>query len=150
MLADTPPHTPYFEERIVCSMAMAIRYDVPANLVLAVAEIENGRPGQWVTNDNGTHDVGPMQFNTAYLHELNRFGIKPDDVAAKGCYPYELATWRLKGHLVRDEGDLWTRAANYHSRTPEHNRVYRRKLMAAASKWAGWITERFKVREVAP
>jgi hypothetical protein len=145
MLADVPP---YFEERVVCSIAMAIRYEVPANIVLAVAEIENGRPGRWVANTNGTHDVGHMQFNTAYLHQLSRFGITPADVAATGCYPYELATWRLKGHLVRDSGDMWTRAANYHSRTPKYNRVYRRKLMTVASRWAGWIAERFKVREV--
>jgi hypothetical protein len=150
MVADVPPTPSYFEERVVCSVAMAIRYDVPANLVLAVAEIENGRPGQWVVNDNGTHDVGPMQFNTAYLSQLRRFGITPENVAAHGCYPYELATWRLKGHLVRDEGDLWTRAANYHSRTPQYNRIYRSKLMAAASRWARWIAERFKVREVTP
>jgi hypothetical protein len=89
-----------------------------------------------------------MQFNTAYLNQLSRFGITPADVAATGCYPYELATWRLKGHLVRDTGDLWTRASNYHSRTPKYNHIYRRKLMAAASRWAGWISERFKVREV--
>jgi hypothetical protein len=150
MLPDAPPAPPHFEHRVVCSVAMAIRYGVPANLVLAVAEIENGKPGQWVENTNGTFDVGPMQINTAYLAELRKFGISSADVAGKGCYPYELATWRLKGHLVRDEGDIWTRAANYHSRTPEHNRPYRRKLMAAASRWAGWLTERFKVREVTP
>lgn len=147
MIPDLPPA---LEDRVICSVVAAVRWQVPANLVIAVAEVEGGRPGLWVRNANGTHDVGPMQLNTAYLAELRRFGITAADVAAHGCYPYELATWRLKGHLVRDRGDLWTRAANYHSRTPRHNAVYRRKLIAAAGRWARWLAERFNVREVLP
>jgi hypothetical protein len=42
---------------------------------LAVAEKEGGKAGQWVSNRNGTHDVGSMQFNTAYLGDLARYGI---------------------------------------------------------------------------
>jgi len=128
----------------VCSIAAAARYDLPANLVLAVAEQEGGQPGQWVRNANGTHDVGVMQFNTAYLNsELARYGIQATDVAAQGCYPYELASWRLKRHLRFDEGDIWTRAANYHSRTPHYNSVYRAKLMQKAAKWAVWLRSNF-------
>jgi hypothetical protein len=37
---------------------------------LAVGGKGSGKPGQWVRNSNGTHDVGPMQFNTAYLRDL--------------------------------------------------------------------------------
>lgn len=135
-------------ERVVCSIAAAVRYDVPANLLLAVAEKEGGRPGQWVPNRNGTHDVGPMQFNTAYLAELARYGIRPDDVAAAGCYAYHLAAWRLRGHLRHDAGDLWTRAANYHSRTPRHNAVYRSDLIVRAARWANWLEARFATHEV--
>lgn len=64
MIPDLPP---VMEERVVCSVVAAVRWQVPANLVLAVAEVEGGRPGLWVRNANGTHDVGPMQLNTAYL-----------------------------------------------------------------------------------
>ena len=69
-------------------------------------------------NANGTHDVGPLQFNTAYLRQLSVYGIAPGDVAAIGCYPYELAAWRLRQHIKLDAGDIWTRCANYNSRTP--------------------------------
>jgi hypothetical protein len=128
----------------VCSIAAAAKYELPTNLVLAVAEQEGGQPGQWVRNANGTHDVGVMQFNTAYLEsELARYGIQAEDVAAQGCYPYELASWRLRTHLRNDEGDIWTRAANYHSRTPYRNGVYRAKLMQKAAKWAGWLQSNF-------
>lgn len=128
----------------MCSIAAAAKYEVPANLVLAVAEQEGGKPGQWVRNTNGTHDVGAMQFNTAYLaSELARYGITPADVAAAGCYSYELASWRLRMHIRNDRGDLWTKAANYHSRTPYYNAIYRAQLVQRAAKWAAWLEARF-------
>lgn len=112
--ADLPPQ---LQERVVCSISAAVKYEVPVNIVLAVAEKEGGKPGQWVRNSNGTHDVGPMQFNTAYLGDLARYGITANDVAAAGCYSFDLAAWRLRMHIRNDKGDLWTKAANYHSRT---------------------------------
>jgi hypothetical protein len=134
-------------DRITCSIAAAVKFSVPANLVLAVAETEGGRPGQWVVNRNGSYDVGSMQFNTAYLRELARYGITAADVAAVGCYAYELATWRLARHLARDGGDIWQRAANYHSRTPKYNAKYRAKLMARGARWASWLKARYATRE---
>ncbi len=128
-----------FTERVSCSVAAAIRYGIPANLMLAVAEKEAGAPGVSVKNTNGTRDVGPMQFNTAYLSTLAQYGITPQAVAAPGCYAYDLAAWRLRRHLRRDQGDLWTRAANYHSRTPQYNTSYRLDLINKAARWANWL-----------
>ena len=135
-------------ERVMCSVIAAVKYDVPANIILAVAEIEGGKPGQFVENTNGTYDVGPMQFNTAYLHGLAQYGISAKDVAAPGCYSYDLAAWRLRGHILNDTGDLWTRAANYHSRTPCYNAEYRAKLIRASGRWGNWLAERFKTQDM--
>lgn len=143
--ADLPPQ---LQERVVCSISAAVKYEVPVNIVLAVAEKEGGKPGQWVRNSNGTHDVGPMQFNTAYLGDLARYGITANDVAAAGCYSFDLAAWRLRMHIRNDKGDLWTKAANYHSRTPQYNAVYRADLMRKASKWADWLEARFVTLDV--
>jgi len=125
-----------------------VKYQVPANIVLAVAEKEAGKPGQWVRNTNGTHDVGPMQFNTAYLRDLFGYGITPDDVAAAGCYAYDLAAWRLRQHIKKDRGDLWTRVANYHSRTPQYNATYRADLLVKSGRWADWLVARFVTVDV--
>lgn len=144
-IADLPPQ---IQERVVCSISAAAKYEVPANIVLAVAEKEGGKPGQWVRNTNGTHDVGPMQFNTAYLTELSRYGITANDVAAAGCYSFDLAAWRLRGHIRNDKGDIWTKAANYHSRTPRYNTVYRADLMRRALKWANWLETHFVTLDV--
>lgn len=140
VIADLPPAT---QERVVCSITAAVKYEVPVNIVLAVAEQEAGKPGQWVRNSNGTHDVGPMQFNTSYLRELSSYGITPEDVAAAGCYSYELAAWRLRMHIRNDRGDIWTRAANYHSRTPRYNTAYREQIRRRGKKWGDWLRSRF-------
>ena len=145
MMPDLPTDAlpPQVQERVVCSISAAAKYEVPANIVLAVAEKEGGRPGQWKANRNGTHDVGPMQFNTSYLSDLARYGITASEVAIAGCYSFDLAAWRLRQHIQKDKGDLWTRAANYHSRTPHYNSVYRVDLMRKATKWADWLDARF-------
>lgn len=131
------------QERVICSIAAAVKYDVPANIMLAVAEKEGGRVGQWVGNVNGTRDVGPLQFNTGYLRQLSGYGITPADVAAAGCYPYELAAWRLRQHIKKDAGDLWTRCANYHSRTPRFNAKYRSDLIRRSVHWQEWLAARY-------
>ncbi len=142
---DLPPQ---LQERVTCSISAAVKYEVPVNIVLAVAEKEGGRPGQWKRNANGTDDVGPMQFNTAYLRELARYGITATDVAGAGCYSFDLAAWRLRMHIKRDDGDLWARAANYHSRTPRYNAIYRSDLIKRAVKWASWLEARFATHNV--
>ena len=133
---DLPPD---MQDRVVCSITAAIKYEIPANILLAIAEKEGGKPGQWVHNSNGTHDVGSMQFNTAYLGDLARHGITIDDVAQSGCYPFDLAAWRIRQHIKNDQGDIWTKASNYHSRTPKYNSKYRADLIVKAVKWADWL-----------
>ena len=143
-LPDIPPAR---QDMVSCSLGAALAYDIPANILLAVAEKEAGRPGQWVRNANGSFDVGTLQFNTSYLKDLARFGITPDHVAAEGCYPYLLAAWRLRGHIRHDDGDIWTRAANYHSRTPRYNRIYRADLMRRAMHWSQWLDRYFPTHD---
>jgi len=139
---------PNIEERVVCSIVAAVKYEVPANIVLAIAEKEAGAPNQWVKNTNGTFDVGSMQFNTTYLNDLKKYGISAQDAAQTGCYPYDLAAWRLRTHLRHDEHDLWTRAANYHSKTPKYNQIYRDDLIIKATKWGHWLELRFPTYRV--
>lgn len=144
-MMDLPPH---MQERIVCSIQAAVKYQVPANILLAVAEKEAGKPGQWVRNSNGTYDIGPMQFNTSYLSDLSKYGIRPEHVARRGCYSYLLAAWRIRMHIHNDRGDVWTKVSNYHSHTPHLNIQYRNDLMRKAAKWDKWLKARFVTREV--
>lgn len=140
MAADIPPA---LQERVVCSIAAATKYGIPANILLAVAQREGGRPGQWVRNRNATYDIGAMQFNTSYIRTLSRYGIGTADVAKPGCFSYDLAAWRIRGHIKNDRGDIWTRVSNYHSRTPVYNVRYRAGIIANARYWANWLSTRF-------
>lgn len=144
MQADIPAH--YQQERIECSIQAANHYHIPPLVLLAVAEQEGGKPGQKVRNSNGTYDYGVMQINTVSLADLQHFGINEHHVLATGCYPYYLAAWRIAGHLQNDQGDIWQRAANYHSRTPFHNRIYRSNLIRRAAK----IASRLEAKQAAP
>jgi hypothetical protein len=130
-------------DQIACIIEAAEKYEVPANLLLAIAEKEGGSIGQYVGNSNGTYDVGPMQFNSGYLKMLSKYGITEATVAAPGCFPYQLAAWRVRGHIHNDSGDLWTRAANYHSRTARFNQIYRADLVVKAEKWLQWLQARY-------
>lgn len=147
MVAALPPVV--MTERLSCSIAAAARHNVPANVLLAVADQENGTAGRWVRNINGSYDVGTMQFNTSYVRTLARYGIGLDAVSAPGCYPYELAAWRLHQSLLHDSGDLWTRVANYNSRTPSINARYRWQVMARGAAWAQWLSARWPTMPLA-
>ena len=150
MIASPPQIVAPAAERVTCSIGAALRYRIPANVILAVAEQEGGRPGQWVANSNGTYDVGTLQFNTTYLRSLARYGIGPEQVGRPGCYPYHLAAWRLRQHLLHDGGDVWTRAANYHSRAPKLNAGYRASIMWRGARWASWLKARWPSLSLAP
>lgn len=135
-------------ERVTCSLAAAVEFGIAANLLLAIAEVEGGRVGQRVRNTNATFDIGPLQFNTRYLAQLEAsYGITEQDVNSGGCYPYRLAAYRLQHHLAYDAGSYWRRAANYHSRTLIHNERYQKRIKKAAQRWLNWIRARYPTGE---
>ena len=124
---------------IWCALAASVRYDVPADALLSVYSVERGGTDTWSHDANGTYDVGPLQFNTAYLASLRRFGITPRAVEGKTCYPWFLAAWRIHNQLVDDHGGFWTRVARYHSATPRYVATYRRELLEYAPRWRAWL-----------
>lgn len=137
---DLPPALPPSQQEIVvCAISASAQYKIPVTALLAVADTEGGKPGEWVKNTNGTYDVGSMQFNTSYLKDLEKHGISTKDVEKAGCYPYYLAAWRIANHIKNDHGDFWRKVANYHSKTPEKNAIYQAKLIPAAAKWDKWF-----------
>jgi hypothetical protein len=125
----------------MCSIEAAARYHIPVDILLAVATLEGGSPATRRRNTDGSVDIGTLQFNTTYLRSLARYGITAEHVAVPGCYPFHLAAWRLRKHLLHDQGDAWTRAANFHSRTPRFNQQYRAKLIASAGAWSAWLKQ---------
>jgi hypothetical protein len=147
IIADLPPVE---QERIVCSISAAVSYDIPADIMLAIAEIEGGSPDLKVqTESSNSYDAGYMQFNNRYLSEISkRYSYNYEDMAlSDGCYAFFLAAWRVAGHIKQDKGSIWQKAANYHSRTPKYNLIYQRKLISKANKWAVWLKKNFSIKK---
>lgn len=135
----------YKPASIECVIEAAHRQSVPANILLAIASIEGGKNGQLVRNTNGSIDIGHFQINTIqWKYRFSRYPIQVADVALRGCYNAELAAWLVSQHLAESsEQDFWTKAANYHSKTPKYNHIYREKLIPLSIRWGKWLTQHY-------
>lgn len=129
---------------IECVLKAANRQQVPANVLLAISSIESGKNGQFVKNKNGSLDLGHFQINTVHWNNngiLSQLGINKEDVLWRGCYNAEVAAYLLRLALSDNKTqDFWTRAANYHSKSPLANRRYRSKLIPLAQDWAKYLS----------
>lgn len=132
---------------IECVIEAAQRQGVPANVLLALASSEMGANGDRLNNTNKSIDLGHFGINTIHFkpgEPLAEAGIKPEDVANRGCYNAEIAAWLLARHLRAQRGEnFWVWAANYHSRTPHLNAIYRKKLVRFAEQWGRWLQHRY-------
>lgn len=133
-----------------CVVIAAKRQRVPANILLAIASVEAGKNGQFVTNTNGSWDLGHFQINTIHWAQKGLFATYPSitkfDVAWRGCYNAEIAAWILRIHIEENSTqNYWTRVANYHSKTPKFNAAYRKKLIPYAIRWGYWLEQHYNV-----
>lgn len=132
---------------IECVIESAVRQGVPANVLLGLASSEMGANGDRLKNTNKSTDLGHFGINTVHFkpgEPLAEAGIKAEDVASRGCYNAEIAAWLLARHLRAKRGEsFWVWAANYHSKTPELNAIYRKKLVPFAQQWGRWLQYRY-------
>jgi soluble lytic murein transglycosylase-like protein len=145
---DIPPH--YKPATINCVVHAANYQGVPANVLLAIGSVEGGKNGQAVRNKNGTYDLGHMQINTStYKAEIAKYGISMDDVRFDGCKNVEIAAYLLKKRLSESNGqDFWTKVANYHSKTPMYNTIYKEKIQPRANKWGQWLQSQYQQAKI--
>ena len=133
-----------------CVVSAAKRQRVPVNILLAIASVEGGKNGQFVTNTNGSRDLGHFQINTIHWTQKGLFAAYPlitkFDVAWRGCYNAEIAAWILRIYIEENSTqDYWTRVANYHSKIPKFNAAYRKKLIPYAIRWGYWLEQHYNV-----
>ena len=152
---DYYPVEDYRPVTIQCVLEASVRRDVPANVLLAIAQIEGGKEGTVKSNKDGSFDFGRFQVNSVHLKELSEYGVSADVakhyLTHDGCYSADYAAYRLQ-RCFSDRSnkgkDFWTKAACYHSKTPSLNATYQEKLRPAAMSWAEWLSRNFKVREI--
>ena len=115
---------------------------MPVDVLLAISSIENGNIDTISKNSNGTYDYGVMQINDIYIKELNEklnLELKSEDFLQRNCFSFQVAAYKLKEHIKFDNGDLLTRLAMYHSRTPHFNNIYKKKLVSHAKYWSEFL-----------
>lgn len=80
-----------------CVDEVAQIYQIPVALLRAVRVVEGGRRGAVVgPNRNGTHDLGAMQINSAWLPTLGAYGIDREDVLGNDCTNLAVGAWVLR------------------------------------------------------
>lgn len=111
-----------------CINQAALHYHVPATMIIAVMQIENGRNGDAIKNKNGSYDLGVMQINTTWLASLKKYGITRTALQNDACLNVDVGTWILAHSIAKSDG--WQGVGNYHSATPKFNRIYSQKVKA--------------------
>lgn len=136
----TPAASPLENPEIAQCVPQASKaFGVPQEIIEVVLEVEGGWPGAEIENNNGSHDLGPMQINTQWIPRLKAFGVSREDVRDNPCVNISIGTWLLATEL--EQGRTLAEAiARYHSPTRHHQlrylskvaEVLERRLLAAA------------------
>ena len=117
-----------------CVQEVAIRYDLPMALLVAVMHVEGGTVGKKSMNSNGTVDYGPMQVNSLWLPELQKFGITKETLRDNGCVNVAVGSWILRKNIDREKKSIWRGIGAYHSKTKKLNERYSVKIRKAIAK----------------
>lgn len=122
-----------------CLNRAAKAYSFHPDILLAILWVEGGSVGKNSrANKNGTYDIGPYQLNSIHRKAINDLGFTEDEVRNDGCVNVTIAAWHLRKILppekeaeIHDEDSYLSAIANYHSATPEYNKIYAGKLKKA-------------------
>jgi hypothetical protein len=106
-----------------CINEVALTYHIPAKLIISILEVEQGRVGQVVKNTNGTYDIGPMQINSIWLPELEKYHITQQDIQFNACANIRVGAWILSRNIANRD-DVLVGIGDYHSHTKELNKTY--------------------------
>lgn len=97
-----------------CFEQAAVRYDVPVELLRAVAWVESGSLDAAKAenlNANGTRDIGRMQINSSHLPQLAAFGIDERWLRDE-CTSIHVGAWLL-AHGINRFGLTWEAVGSY-------------------------------------
>lgn len=94
---------------------------------------EGGWIGAEIANTNGTHDLGPLQVNSAWVPKIaSLVGRPPTQVrvwlVADPCFNVQAARWIFLSGLAATD-DYWKAIGVYHSPTGWRQRRYRASVV---------------------
>ena|SRR5579862_1286874 len=118
-----------------CINRAAILYHIPVPIILSVMKQEGGKNGQAIRNKNGTIDYGVLQINSIWLPKIAAYGYTRDDIQYNACTNLLVGVWILSQGIAQGK-NIWSGIGEYHSHTPDHNRLYRNAIYNTYKKIA--------------
>ncbi|WP_051949052.1 lytic transglycosylase domain-containing protein [Methylosinus sp. PW1] len=118
-----------------CIDAASKTHSIPAEILLILLNVENGRLGKVSQNTNDTVDIGPMQVNQIWVPKLAAHWRASPEATYRAlrdefCANVEGGAWILRQALDEADGDLWEGIGLYHSHNERHKATYRRLVLA--------------------
>ena len=141
--------TPAHEARLGACIRDASRGRVWLEKTLwGLRDQEGGWIGAEVPNDNGSHDLGPLQVNSSWVPKLATLVAKrPNEVRAwligDPCFNVQAARWIFLSGL-HATGDYWKAIGVYHSPTASRQRRYAESFIGHLRRRYGpsWTSRR--------
>ncbi len=114
-----------------CWADAAARYNVPIDLLYAIARVETGNRAHLVSgkNRNGSYDIGLMQINSMHLPRLAKQGVRERDLIANPCLNLHVGASILADAIAR-HGYSWVAIGAYNAGSTEKRKIYARKVFA--------------------
>jgi soluble lytic murein transglycosylase-like protein len=126
---------PFQSAQAMCFDEAAQAHKVPKALLLAIAKQEsNFYPAALGRNANGTHDIGLMQINSAWLPTLRRYGVTEQQLLDP-CVNLHVGAWILAGN-IRQLGYTVNALGAYNAATPGKRLAYAQKVLRNARAFA--------------
>lgn len=115
---------PYFYQ---CFHRSAAKYNVPVDLLIAIAQTESQMNTKAVGKNSTSEDLGVMQINTSWLPKLGReFGLKRHHLY-EPCTNIDIGAWVLAHNFVQF-GYTWNAVGAYNAKSPDKRVIYVRKV----------------------
>jgi soluble lytic murein transglycosylase-like protein len=120
-----------FAEGWQCWSDAATRYNVPVDLLYAIAMVETGNKSAVISprNSDGSYDIGLMQINSRHLPRLSRIGITAEDLIASPCLNLHVGAMIL-ADMIRRYGYTWVAIGAYNAGSIQRRAAYAKKVYA--------------------
>jgi len=113
-----------------CFDEAAAHYDVPVELLKAIAKVESGFNARAVhRNSDGSEDIGGLQINSSWLPVLRKYGITRQDLFDP-CINTYIGAWVLAKN-IQSLGYNWTAIGAYNAKSDKKREKYARIILAA-------------------
>lgn len=118
-----------------CWADASARYNVPVDLLYAIARVETGNRAGLVSrpNKNGSYDIGLMQINSMHLRRLAKNGITERDLLGKPCVNLHVGAMILS-EMISRHGYTWVAIGAYNAGSHDKRIIYARKVFAMHDK----------------